>query len=339
MPAVTPQYLMDFETRMQLITEREYTRLTQNLWWPKVTKVKQSTNRRELFTWLLSTATIHDQGDGGNIRFDDIVSSFTELENKDSGAGLKLRKQQIEDSDGNGPDLAAQWSADIGAYMSYWPQKQTVALLKNGHDVTKVRAYDGKALFATDHPVNPYRTGSGTFSNLITAGSPAAYPIDDSVALDVAFANLGKIFAYIASVRMPNGEDPRFLRPAAILAPPRLFARVVQLMSAKFIAPAGAGGSHDVDGLMKLLGYATPIMADELAGFEDDKTFFIVAEQLATSQLGAIVYSDREPYSIAYYGPQTDAELSRSQQFEWHCHGRNVAAPGHPFLIFKVKGA
>jgi phage major head subunit gpT-like protein len=327
--------MMDLESRMQVITEREYTRLTTNLWWQKVAKPKPSSSRRELITWLLSTAMIHDQGDGGNIRFDDIVSSFTELENKDSGAGLKLRKQQLEDLDGNGPDLAAQWSADIGAYMSYWPQKQVVTLLKNGHDVAKVKGYDGKAFFATDHPFNPYRTGLGSFPNLLTGGDAA--PIDDSVALDVAFANLGKVFAKIASVKMPNGEDPRFLRPAAILASPRLFPRVVQLMTAKFIAPASAGGASDVDGLIKLLGYATPIMADELAGFEDDKTYFVVVEQLATSALGGIVYSDREPYSIAYYGPQTDAELSRSQQFEWHCHGRNAAAPGHPFLIFKVK--
>lgn len=337
MGAVTPSFLLDLETRMQVITEREYTRLNANLWWQRVAKVRPSQTKKEILTWMLSTAAIHDQGDGGNIRFDDLVMQTTEYENKDSGAGLKLRKQQLEDLDGNGPDLAAQWSADIGAYMSYWPQKQLVTLLKNGHDITKVKAYDGKAFFATDHPYNPYRVGLGTYPNLLTGGNAA--PIDASVALDVAWANLGKVFAHIAGVKMPNGEDPRILRPAAILAPPLLFPRLVQLLSAKFIAGASAGGAADVDGIMKLLGYAQPIMADELAGFESNTSYFVIVEQLATSQLGGFVYSDREPYSIAYYGPQTDAELSRAQVFEWHCHGRNAMVAGHPFLIFKVKAA
>lgn len=345
MPALTPTFLMDLESRMQVITENEYQRLTSNVWWQTITKVKPSTGRRELVTWLLSTAMIRDEGMGGNISFDDIVSAITEYQNKDSGAGLKLRRQQLEDTDGNGVELAAQWSRDIGAYMGYWPQKQVTHLLKNGHTVALYAAYDTLAFFAASHPVNPYRLSAGTYNNLFTGGASGAYPgacpIDDSVALDVALVNLSKIFSYILSIKMPNGEDPRFLRPKTILCGPRLFPRAVQLTSAKFLAQvAGSGaGSADVEALIKALGYATPTLCDELAGFESDTTFFVGCEQIQSSELGAVVYSDREPYSIAYYGPQTDAQLSRMQELEWHCHGRNVVAPGHPFLLFKCKAA
>lgn len=335
MPALTPQLVMDVESRMQIITEREYERLNGNLWWDKVAKMRPSTGRREVVQWLLSTAQIVDQQKGGQIRFDDIVSQYTEFENKFSGAGLKLSRAQLEDSDGGGLELSSQWSADIGAYMSYWPQKQTAFFLKNAHTASLFTGYDQKAFFATDHPYNPYNDAAGTYANLLTGSN--AFRIDDTVTLDVALVNLGKLFAYIASLKMPNGEDPRMLRGKWIFCSPRMFPRVVQLTSAKFLAQvAGSGaGSADVEAVIKALGFATPIQCDELAGFESDTTYFVGCETLSTSQLGGIVYSQREPYRINYYGTVDQAILSRAQELEWHCHGRNVIAPGHPFLVMK----
>lgn len=339
MPALTPQFLVDLETRMQVLTEREYARLTASLWWQTITKVRQSTGRKDILTWLLSTAMIKDQGKGGNIAFDDLVATFTEIENKHSGAGLKLRRDQLEDTDGGGLDLAAQWSGDIGAYMAYWPQKQVAHLLKNGHTAALYTGYDAKAFFATDHPLNPFQVALGTYKNLFTGGDAA--DISTAVTLDVAFANLAKVYSLISAIKMPNGEDPRFLRPKALIVPPKLFPRAVQLTSAKFLAQAAAsgGGSADVEAVIKSLGFALPTQADELNGYESDTTYFVAAEQISASQLGAVVYVDREPFSINYFGHMTDAELSRKQELEWHAHGRNVVAPGHPYLLFKVKAA
>jgi len=351
MPALTPTFLMNLESRMQVITENEYNRLSKNVWWPGMTKVRTSTGRRDVISWLLSTAMIKDQGKGGNIAFDDIVSTYTEIENKFSGAGLELSRAQLEDTDGGGMDLAAQWSGDIGAYMAYYPQKQVVNLLKNGHTASLVTGYDAKAFFATDHPVNPFNTGAGTYQNIFTGGTvaasgntpyyPGACPIDVSQTADAALNNLAKIMSYVASIRMPNGEDPRFLRPVGLYCSPTLFPRAVQLTSAKFLAQAAgsAAGTGDVEALIKALGFATPVMVDELAGFESDTTFFVVCEQASTSQLGGIVWTEREPYRINYYSTIDQAELSRKQKLEWHCHGRNVVSPGHPYLVFKCKGS
>lgn len=339
MPALTPQFLVDLETRMQVITEREYARLTQNLWWQLITKVRPSTGRKDIITWLLSTAQIKDQGKGGNIAFDDLVSTYTEIENKFAGAGLLLQRAQLEDTDGGGMDLAGQWSSDIGAYMAYWPQKRATHFLKNGHTAAEYTGYDGKAFFATDHPLNPFNVGLGTYKNLFTGGD--ACDISVAVTAEVALQNLSKLRALIAGIKMPNGEDPRFLRPKAILCPPKLYPRAVQLTSAKFIAQAATGGaaSGDIEGLIKALGYATPIECDELDGFESDTTYFVVCEQLSSSQLGAFIYVEREAFRINYYGTQDEAELNRKQELEWHAIGRNVGAPGHPYLLFKVKAA
>jgi hypothetical protein len=359
MPALTPTFLMDLESRMQVITEREYDRLNSQLWWNNVAKVRGSTGRRDVLTWLLSTAQIKDQGKGGNIAFDDLVSTYTEIETKFAGAGLKLTRAQLEDTDGGGMDLAAQWSADIGAYMSYWPQKQVTFFMKNAHLTAASGGFNGydstpsvpKAYFATDHPVNPFNTIAGTYANLITGGSagasgntpayPGALPIDASVTADVALANLGKLLAYIASIKMPNGEDPRYLRPRAIYCSPGLFPRAVQITSAKFLAQTAgsSAGSGDVEALIKALGYATPVMVPELAGFESDTTYFVGCEQASASQLGAVIYTDREPFKINYYGVQDDAVLGRANELEWQCRGRNVVSAGHPYLLFKCKGS
>jgi phage major head subunit gpT-like protein len=344
MGALTPKILVGLEDRMSVIVEREYARMTQNLWWQDVAKVKQSTGRKEIMTWLLSTAMIRDLGrSGGNLSFDDLVSTYTEIENKFAGAGLKLAKAQLEDTDGGGIDLAAQWASDVGAYMAYWPQKQVSHCLKNGHTASLYTGYDTKALFATDHPYNPLNTSAGTFQNIFTGAASGAYPgacpIHDGVTVDVALQNLAKIIAYIATVKMPNGEDPRFLRVKRIVCGPRMFPRVVQLTSAKTIAQAASsgGGGADVEALIKSLGFATPTQADELAGFESDTTFFVVCEQAASSQLGAVVYQEREAFHLDSYGPMSSAEMSRRQEFEWHVHGRNAVAAGHPFLIFKCQ--
>jgi hypothetical protein len=336
MPALTPSFVMDLESRMRKIQENEYLRLTTDLWWDRCTKIMKSGARREIITWVLNTAQLEDQGQGGNIAFDDMVILETEFAAKDAGKGLKLRRKQFEDLDGNGVDLAAEWSAQMGAQHAYWPQKQVTTMLKTGHLAASL-AYDGKPFFANNHPVNPSDVSVGTFSNLFTG-----VPIDASVTADVAITNLSTVFGNIASIKMPNGSDPRRLRPAAILACPKMFPRTVQLTNAKLLAQAASagGGGADVEALIRSLGYGQPICADELAGFEGDTTYFVIAEQIASSQLGGLVYVDRESFSTRYYtgrggGNGVDAILDRADMLEWHSTGRNIVGYGHPFVLFK----
>jgi phage major head subunit gpT-like protein len=347
MPALTPTNLVTLETRMSVVTENEYQRLSQGVWWPTVTKVRPTGAGKEILSWLLSTAKIHDLGKGGNLIFEDLVSETTEIEPRFAGDGLKLTRAQFEDTDGQGLDLAAAWSGQIGAQMAYWPQELATALLMNGEDITKVRAYDKKAFFAVDHPINPYRPGL-TFANLFAGAGggtapnvyPGKLPIDESVTVDVALQNLQKLVAYVASIKMPNGTQPRRLRLKYLIVPPALLFRATQLTQAKFIAQASTGGAAvaDVEALIVALGFALPIQADELAGFENDKTYFAVCEQITETEIGGLIYVDREPFRINYYGPQTDAILNRADDLEWHCKGRNAMAAGHPYLIFKAKG-
>jgi hypothetical protein len=86
-------------------------------------------------------------------------------------------------------------------------------------------------------------------------------------------------------------------------------------------------------------GNVTAVQAGELSGFETETTYFVVVDQVEASQLGALVYLEREPFGITYYGPDSSAELSRTRVLEWHARGRNKMAAGHPYLLFKVTAA
>lgn len=346
MPAVTVSWLMDFESRMQRIVEAEYLRLTasENTWWDLITRVRPSMSKRELLAWILNTAHLEDQGQGGNIEFEDPVMLETEFTAKTAGKGLRLRRQQFEDLDGNGVQLATEWAAQMGAQHGYWPQRQIAQLLKDGESG---ETYDGLPYFDTDHPNDGNKDGNtdaGTFSNLLVG---SGFRIDAGVTLDQAAINLASVYARIRKFKMPNGKDPRLLRPAGILCGPAMYPRVAQLLDAKFLAiasAAGGGGSGDFSGYASRLGYGKVTEAAELAESEYDTSYYVILEQLAASQLGGMVYVDREPFSIRYYtgrggGLGVDAILDRTDTLEWHSSGRNVAGYGHPFLIVKCKAA
>lgn len=352
MGALTREFLVDFETNLRFIVENSYAGLASNLWWSRYMKRRPTGSRREIVSWLLSTAQIREINKaGGEMIFEDLVTAYAEYEMKAAAAGLKMERFKLEDLDGGGVDIASKWATDIGAYMAYWPQKKLAELIKNGETD---KSYDGVSFFNAAHPVNPGDTSLGTYQNIFTGAASGAYPgalpIDDSVPLETAFVNLAKAIAYVRSIKMPNGEDPRFLRPVGILAPPRMEQRIAQLLNAKFIAQAAAGGSGasgsgDVEAVIKTFSAVTPQVADELgAGFGgSDTTWYLACEEIGGGQnLGSFLYLDREPFKITYYtgqggGNGVDAVLDRADELEWHCKGRNVAGYGHPFMFFKCK--
>lgn len=345
MPALTPEFLFDLESNMRTISEREYNALLENLWWRSVAKEMQSGAKKERINWLLETAKIERTIEGGGqVSFEDIVSRTTEYVNENAAAGLELKKERFEDHDGNGVDLATHWANQMGAYAAYWPQKE-IARAMRANGVT----YDGLPFFSpigSPHLVNPFKPGAGSFANDFTGVAsglyPGAVPVDDSVTVDVAVSNLSKVIAYIASIKMPNGEDPRGLRVEGLLVPPALAARAAQLTQAEYIAQAAAsgGGSGDIRAIISRWGFGVPQQADELASVfsgGSDTTYYVIAKQMTSSELGAMVYVNREPFSMIFHGPMTDAQLARTRKLQWVTEGRNVVGLGHPYLLFRCQ--
>jgi phage major head subunit gpT-like protein len=344
-----PEVLIRVEDHMQQIFADTYAALTANTWWSDVVHVLPSTGRREILVWLLSTATIQDQGSGGNYISDEMLATYTTIENRTSGSGLELTVEQLSDTDGQGFAMAAKWSSDIARASAYWPQEKAAHILNNGQTAALYTGYDRVALFSASHPVNPVDSSiTSVYANLFTGGVsgiyPGALPISGNT-LETAMANLSALNAYMASIPQPNARYPRRLRPVKMLVPPALATRATALTQAKFIATAAGsgaaqGGSTDVEGVIRSMGYGVPVVCDELgANFGgSDTAYYVVYGPMGAvnDQVGGIVMTNREPYSITYHGPMTSSELARKRKFQWILNGRNEIAPGHPYHIVKV---
>lgn len=350
MPALTPEWLMDLESEMQIIQEDEYSALSEDLFWSDLAVVQPSTSRRELLMFFLKTSLIEDLGvKGGKVTFDDLVAKMTEVENRFAGNGLKLTRQQVEDSDGGGAQLAEEWSRQTAAEVAYWPQGKLVDLIQAGEAATSL-GYDGVPYFAKNHPNLPGDT-SVTYANLFSGAAnstPSTDPGDalypgafDIMALsdDAALAKLGELRAYVASIRMPDGKRPRRLRPLNFYAGPKVATRLVHLtkttLIAKDTATAGAGGSADVAGQVQHLAFGKVVEVDEFAlegGF-----YFSSSIGARKSALGAFARTIREAFATRFFGVMDSDRLSAMEELEWHNKGRDGYAYGHPYLFGKVK--
>lgn len=343
MAVLTQNFLTNLENNMQVITENTYVSLLGNLWYQKLCKELPSQSKKEIVSWLIGTGFL-DYGTEGQTQFHDLATKMTEYENKFvTGSGLRLLKSQFEDLDGNGVNAATEWSKTMGVLGAYFPQQELAkAVLANP------TAYDGVAFFhanaggTTGHPVDPTDTSKGRFANLFSgaadANNPGACPIDASVTLDVAIANLSNAIAYIQNIKQPNGINPRRLKPRFLFVPVKLRSRALQVTGAKFIAQAAAsgGGSADVSMIVDSFGLEVVVVEEFGAAYGgSDTAYYIGCEALGVTQ-GAFTFVNREPFHISYHGPMSDAELARKREFEWFPEGRNVIGPGHPFLLFKA---
>lgn len=323
---ITPQWVATFETNTQTLIQDAWARMQRHLIWDKFMDVKTSGTLRELFFWLIETAKISDQGQGGNQRFDDLAAMFFEIDNKNSGVGLRLTKNEISDNMMANPkgmpalDYAANWAKQAGGSAAYWPQEKLFELLGTA---TTAKSYDNVAFFSTAHPINPALTGGSTYSNRI-----AAKPIDETNAPTIAEAmsNFGSVIASIASLRQPNGK-PRNLVPKYLMHGPDLRKRANELLDTKFYG-SGQGATENVVSRYGV----EPVNATELT----EAGVYYVACEMLPGEGGPIIYQQREPYVMTSYTPETLADLQRRKEFEWSFDGRNAAAFGHPYLLFRV---
>lgn len=320
---ITPEWIATFETNVQTFIVDAWNRVQANLMWQKCMDVRPSGTGRELYFWLIESARIYDENQGGNKRYDDLAATFYEIVNKNSGAGLVLTKNEIEDNmmkqapRGPALDYAANWAKQMGGAAGYWPQQKLFELILAG---TSNKAYDAKAFFAEDHPVHPLG-GSATYANLY--GSLPLFGED----LDDAADNLQTGVAAMMSLVQPNGA-PRFCKPRYMLHSPKLQYVVNRLLEAKFF--------NATENVFTNLG-VQPISCPELVNDDNSSENWYLVAELMPGEGGPFIYQDREGYVLSSYSSDSQVELNRRKQFEWLFDGRNAAAYGHPYLCFRFE--
>ncbi len=386
-------FVHSYERRMSTIQESEYVRRLADkfTWWTKVSKTRQLDGASERLAWFLETATIEPVGPAGTgaITFEELATQQAVYPTFRHGKGIKVSRDQLEFLNGTGLNALAEWSRMIGNEIAYYPQRLMAQMILNGANTDgSANAYDGVPYFADNttnsglaHPLNPFDPSLGGYANWLHGASagatsqlpayPGALPLDESVTVDVALANLGKLIAYIATVKMPNGRDPRFLTPVYLLVPPRMAPRIRELTQAKFISQASTGGagSADVEALITGWGLGTPMVVQEFQASQSyamkapiilaangnasfinetvtgsDTTYYVVCQEAMNTQLGALLYLTSSPFKVNYYtgdagGTGMDAVLNRANEFEYHVQGRVSTGFGHPYSLFRVDGS
>jgi hypothetical protein len=346
MTVLNAAFMFDLESNMKVITENSYTSLLSKQWWNRIAREMPSSSLKERIIWLLETGFV-EYGTEGQAQFVDMATVMQEFTNQFiTGSGLKMLRSQLEDLDGVGISAATAWSRTMGALAANFPQQE---LAKAIH--SNPTAYDGVAFFhanaggTTGHPVDPTDTDKGRFANLFTGAAspginPGACPIDTSVTLDVAQTNLSNALTYIREIKQPNGINPRNLEPVALLVPQKLHVRARLVTEAKSVAMPAAGGAAaaDVTALIDTFGLEVILCPELGAAYGGSDTRYYILCKDSTGQLGAWVYVNREPFSISYHGPQTDAQLASKREFEWLPQGRSTVGPGHPYLMFRCDG-
>lgn len=337
---VTPEYILDINTELSAIITSNWQRVTaEEDAWGRIMKLRPSSSKQEILTWILDTAGIYPQGNGGNIRFDDMAAISTELVNNDFGSGLKLTTNEIEDNQlADKPtvgamDFAKKWASDRGFESAYFPRKQLFSLIANGNSAL---AYDGLSFFNSAHPVDPSRPAGPTYSNIITnvgLQPTVSNPPDNINALVQASTNFAKALSTIAAQTFTIAGIPRFLKPKIVACPTTLTYVVRQMIG----MAGGASGANLLATTSNVFGsyeFEAPISAPELNALSTS-TYYIGCEDIISDELGAFIYSERKAFELQGYPDTQSAAQNRSNIWEWHLKGRNGTLYGNPYLFYQ----
>ena len=375
-------------TGVQRKKTNEYARIAQKLVYQRFVKVLPSDTLEQKFVSLLEAQVIEDFGqDGGGVKFSDQVLCENTYVNHVHKWGGKWSEFKFKDTDrsgivgGEGIQLIGEATVQSTQKAAYYPQKYAVKTLRSGTSTSmntdngnavKLVCYDGKALFAHDHPYNFQKVGLGTFDNYLV-GAPVAntgypgflplagpfaknagtgtweYSASASVSLEDAWDNLWKMVEWVSTLKMPDGVTPRFLSPSNIICSKRLQKAVVTLLSAKFISMksgSSGGGSTDIEGSIRALGFSPPTILEELSAAPDLATneaydwYIQCEEDQNASEIGAINIGMNMPWNIKVFsdgssGGSASLELAIEDAVVAVGKMRFFIGVGQPQYIFK----
>lgn len=349
---LTQEFVFDFMSNITTISERSFQGKLENLKYQSFTKTRPTNAKKEHLAWLISTARLRSNGFGGNVAYESLSQVKMAMTVHNFYAGVEFEENEFTDKDGHGIDGASEWAQQVGADIAYFPQREVIGLLLNGETGL---CYDGKAMFANDHPNHPLVSSAGTFDNLLTGVDIT----ETNSTPDEALAKLNTVRINISKIKMPNGVDPRFLTVAGILCPPALTGRLTQLTQAKFMAQASSGaggGTGDVEAYIRQQGYGPVVEMQELGAsqsydIEDpdtgvvstvtgaDDAFYVLTREASQSEIGAMMWLEREPVMIQAFNRFNNggAEYAEKRIMRWLAQGRAGAAYGLPYHMFKCR--
>lgn len=267
-------------------------------WWNKVATQVTSKHGIERYGWIAQSLAMRKWVGPRIAR--NLSEHKYELENDDWETTIEVDRNQIEDD--NLEMYHSLFIPQMAVAAKKMPDVMVADLI-----VANPIAFDGKALFANDHP-NYNATGSGatTYDNL------------HALALDAT--NFNTVWSTMASI---IGEDGRPLGVdgALLMVPPQLRKAGLEVVD----AVTTGGGDSNV-----MRGWANLLVVPEFAANPDA---WYVAD--VSKPIKPVFYQLRRAAQFVSRDSPTDPKVFDRKKFTYGADARGAAGVTLPFLIAK----
>ena len=254
--------------------------------WQKVATLVPSETGEENYKWLGKLPRMREWI--GERQIQNLVASDYTIKNKDYELTIGVDRNDIED------DKIGVYNpviSEIGQSAAEHPDGLVFGLIKSGFTN---KCFDGKAFFATDHPVGK----KGEASNKGTA--------------KLSTESYGAARAAMMSLKDEHGNTLKII-PNLLVVPPALEAEAKRILLAEQI-----GGSTNI-----YRDTAELLVVPELAG--KDTAWYLLCTIKA---LKPLIYQERKkPKFVAFFN-ETDEHVFKNKQFLYGVDGRSNAGYG-----------
>lgn len=309
---ITPTNLAALFTTFSFLYQGGFT--TAEVYWRRLASMVPSGTESNTYVWMEKIPKVR-KWLGPRIIQNLVAREPRILINDPYELTLEIPKYKIQDDQYG---VYAPSASMMGQQAAKWPDDVLSTLI-----LSNPTAFDGKAFFADDHPVNLDDSTFGTYDNLETA-----FPL---TATNFAAAR--------ARMRAFKGADGRAIgvRPNLLVVPPSLEtkARTIvqsqylpQLVDGGTLATSGAGFVENVN-----IGTAEVLVIDDL---EVNPLNWYLFD--TTKPILPFIFQLRQAPVFTYLINPNDPNVFFNKQFIMGCEMRGAADCTIPFLGFQGQG-
>ena len=310
---ITPPNLNAMFTAYSLMYQQGYT--SAEIFWRSIAMLVPSATETMSYAWMEKIPRLR-KWLGPRVVQNVVARGPRVVVNDPYELTIEIPKHKIQD-DTYG--IYAPLATDMGAQAAKWPDDVVAEkFLENPV------SFDGKAFFATDHPVNLDVSSAGTYSNL----EASAFPLTP--------ANYGRVRA---KMRAYKGADGRYIgaKGTLLVVPPSLEEAALMIVNGDFYPSLVTGatlGQGDVGTRANIWKSSAEVLViDQL---EDAPTTWYVLD--TSKAIKPMVFQLREAPVFTYLTNPADGNVFWNKMFVMGCEARGAADVSLPFLAHKAVG-
>jgi phage major head subunit gpT-like protein len=306
---ITPSNMQIFFTGLSATYAAAYQ--TAPRFWERMAFLKPSSTEIEKDGWMAKVPVLRQWL--GERQVQNVAARSYTLENLPWELTIAIDKFKLQD-DSYG--IYAPMVSMMGLQAAKWPDYMLVDKIRANSELL----FDGKAFFASDHPVN-FEDPSNT----------DVYDNDFGLALTPD--NFAEVFTSMSTFKGEDGK-PLGITPNLLVVPPQLKLAAMQILNSTMIAPQTFAGQTQAGANQNILqGWTDLLVVPELAA--DDTTWYL----LDTSKpIKPFFFQQRQAPVLVPRVDPTDPMVFEKHMFVYGVEARGNVGYTLPFLAARSVG-